>query len=63
MPPKNGAGAQVRMPMGDQFWGDRCGAFGDPHGYTCTIATHKEDLTRQEIEQRQAEWMKQFTVR
>jgi PhnB protein len=54
------AGAQVRMPMGDQFWGDRCGAVIDPHGYQWTIATHKEDLTREEIEKRQAEFFKQF---
>jgi len=54
------AGAQVRMPMGDQFWGDRCGAVLDPHGYQWTIATHKEDLTRDEIEKRQAEFFKQF---
>src|SRR3954466_4038315 len=40
-------------PMGqmqDQFWGDRCGMFKAPHGYSWTIATHKEDLTREEIE-------------
>ena len=51
-------------PMGqmqDQFWGDRAGTFTDPHGYRWTIATHKEDLTRQELEQRQAAWMKQFS--
>jgi PhnB protein len=54
------AGAQVRMPMADQFWGDRCGSFSDPHGYSWSIATHKEDLTTQEIQQRQAEWMRQF---
>jgi PhnB protein len=58
------AGAQV-VPgpmgaMGDQFWGDRCGTLTDPHGYQWTIATHKEDLTREEIHQRQAEFMKQF---
>ena len=50
-------------PMGqmtDQFWGDRSGTFTDPHGYTWTIATHKEDLTPEEMEQRQAAWMKQF---
>jgi PhnB protein len=50
-------------PMGqiqDQFWGDRAGTLTDPHGYTWTIATRKEDLTREEIEKRQAEWMKQF---
>ena len=46
--------------MGDQFWGDRCGTFTDPQGYSWTIATHKEDLSPQEIQQRQAEWMKKF---
>ena len=55
-----GAGAQVRMPMEDQFWGDRSGAFEDPHGYTWSIATRKEDLTRQEMEQRAAEFFKKF---
>ena len=54
------AGAQVKMPMGDQFWGDRCGAFVDPEGYTWTIATRKEDLTRQELEKRGEEFFKQF---
>jgi PhnB protein len=50
-------------PMGqiqDQFWGDRTGTLTDPHGYTWTIATRKEDLSREEIEERQAAWMKQF---
>ena len=47
--------------MQDQFWGDRAGTVTDPHGYNWTIATHKEDLTKQEMEQRQAEWMKNFT--
>ena len=55
-----GAGAHVRMPLGDQFWGDRCGTVTDPHGYSWTIATHKEDLTREEIEKRQEEFFKQF---
>jgi PhnB protein len=58
------AGAQVAGgTMGqiqDQFWGDRTGTVTDPHGYTWTIATHKEDLTPQEMERRQAEWMKSF---
>jgi PhnB protein len=52
-------------PMGqlqDQFWGDRTGTVVDPHGYTWTIATHKEDLTPQELQQRQAEWMKKFAA-
>lgn len=48
--------------MQDQFWGDRSGSFIDPSGYTWTIATRKEDLTPQEMQQRQAEWMKNFAA-
>ena len=59
-----GAGAKVEPgPMGqisDQFWGDRCGTINDPQGYRWTIATHKEDLTPQEMKQRQDEWMKKI---
>ena len=54
------AGAQVKMPLGDQFWGDRSGTVADPHGYSWSIATHKEDLTPEEMQQRQAEFFKQF---
>ena len=58
------AGAKpVEGPMGkvsDQFWGDRAGQLKDPEGYLWTIATRKEDLMPQEIEQRQAEFMKNF---
>ena len=43
----------------DQFWGDRSGTFTDPYGYTWSVATHKEDLTREEMEKRGAEFMKQ----
>ena len=46
--------------MQDQFWGDRSGSFTDPAGYTWTIATRKEDLTPQEMHQRQEEFMKSF---
>ena len=60
------AGGQVfGGPMGkmqDQFWGDRSGTVHDPHGYTWTIATRKEDLSRQEMDLRQAQWMKQFAA-
>ena len=58
------AGAQVAPgpmgQMGDQFWGDRCGTLNDPHGYRWTIATRKEELTPQEMKQRQDEWIKQM---
>ena len=48
------AGCQPRMPLTDQFWGDRYGHVADPFGFVWAISTHKEDLTPQEIEERQA---------
>ena len=58
------AGAQVAHggmgQLQDQFWGDRSGTFTDPQGYMWTIATHKEDLTREEMKVRQDAFMKQF---
>jgi PhnB protein len=58
------AGGQIAMggmgAMADQFWGDRCGTFVDPHGYKWTIASHKEDLTPEEMKARQDAWMEQF---
>ena len=54
------AGAKPEMPVGDQFWGDRCGALADPHGYRWLIASHKEDLTPAELRVRQAEFFKNF---
>jgi uncharacterized glyoxalase superfamily protein PhnB len=43
------AGGNVKMPMTDQFWGDRCGQVEDPFGHQWTIATHKQDLTQDQI--------------
>ena len=58
------AGARVPPgPMGqlgDQFWGDRTGSFLDPSGYQWTIATRKEDLTREEMDRRAEEFFRQF---
>jgi PhnB protein len=34
------------------FWGDRYGTVTDPFGHTWGIATHKEDLSPQEIDKR-----------
>ena len=57
------AGAQVAPgPMGqlsDQFWGDRSGTLTDPYGYQWTIATHKEDLSSEEMDRRAQEFFKQ----
>jgi uncharacterized glyoxalase superfamily protein PhnB len=46
------AGGKVSMPMTDAFWGDRYGKVTDPFGHEWEIATHKEDLTGEEIGQR-----------
>jgi uncharacterized glyoxalase superfamily protein PhnB len=48
------AGATVEMPVADQFWGDRYGMVADPFGHHWSLATHKEDLTPQEMAQRMA---------
>jgi PhnB protein len=51
------AGATVTMPVEDQFWGDRFGTVSDPFGHHWGIATHKEDLTPEEIAERGREAM------
>jgi PhnB protein len=48
------AGAKVTRPVQDQFYGDRSGTVVDPFGHVWTIATHKEDLTPEEIGKRAA---------
>ena len=53
------AGATVLRPIQDQFYGDRSGTLTDPFGHVWTIATHKEDLSPEEIAQRVAEFTKQ----
>jgi PhnB protein len=53
------AGAEVQMPIADQFWGDRGGAIADPEGYTWWIATRKEDLTPADMQHRAAEFFTQ----
>jgi PhnB protein len=50
------AGCTVRMPPSDMFWGDRFGQLIDPFGVTWSLATHVEDLSREEIGKRQKEF-------
>ena len=50
------AGGQVRLPVADMFWGDRYGDLVDPFGHVWGLATHKEDLTTEEIQERAREW-------
>jgi PhnB protein len=46
------AGATVLRPLQDQFYGDRSGTLTDPFGHQWTIATHKEDVSPEEIQRR-----------
>ena len=48
------AGAKEMRPVKDQFYGDRSGTFEDPFGHVWTIATHKEDVSMEEMNRRMA---------
>jgi PhnB protein len=45
------AGAQVEMPVMDQFWGDRYGKLRDPFGHNWSIGTHIKDMSQDEMKQ------------
>jgi PhnB protein len=47
-------GATVNKPLTDQFYGDRSGTVADPFGHKWTIATHKEDVSEEEMQRRLA---------
>ena len=49
------AGATVKMPAMDMFWGDRFGKLTDPFGHNWSIATHIEDPTPEQMQERMAE--------
>ena len=49
-----GAGAVEQKALQDQFYGDRSGTLADPFGHVWTIATHKEDVTPEEMDKRMA---------
>jgi PhnB protein len=50
------AGAKVKQELKDQFYGDRSGTIEDPFGHVWTIATHKEDLSTEEVMRRAEEY-------
>ena len=53
------AGAKLERAVADQFYGDRNGTIHDPFGHVWTIATHKEDVSQEEMERRAAGLAKQ----
>ena len=46
------SGARVKDAVQDKFYGDRSGTLIDPFGHTWHIATHKEDVSMEEMERR-----------
>jgi PhnB protein len=48
------AGAKVLRAVSDQFYGDRTGQFQDPFGHVWHFATHKEDISKEEMQKRAA---------
>jgi uncharacterized glyoxalase superfamily protein PhnB len=46
------AGAKQLAPVSDMFWGDRWGMVSDPWGNIWQIATHKETISPEEMQQR-----------
>ena len=46
------AGATVVSELEDMFWGDRFGTVADPFGHVWAMATHKEDLSEEEMAER-----------
>jgi PhnB protein len=54
------AGAQVEMPVSDQFWGDRYGKLKDPFGHKWSIATHTKDMSQDEMKHAMDEAMQKM---
>ena len=42
------AGAKIKMPIKDEFWGDRIGVLEDPFGHNWSVATHVRDVSQEE---------------
>lgn len=56
------AGCKIERPVEDQFWGDRMGTVVDPFGVVWGLATHREDLTPEQVKARGKEWMEKMAA-
>ena len=55
------AGASVKMPVMDMFWGDRYGQVVDPFGHTWSLATHTRDMSPEEMQKEQEKAFSQMS--
>jgi PhnB protein len=53
-----GAGAKVKMPLQDQFWGDRYGTVIDPYGVHWSLGQHVKDVAPEEMQKAMNEMVK-----
>ena len=51
------AGAKMKRPVTNQFYGDRSGTLEDPFGHIWTIGTHVEDVSPEEMQRRTAKML------
>jgi PhnB protein len=49
------AGATIKEPVENKFYGERAGTLADPFGHLWTIMTHVEDVTSEEVQKRMVE--------
>lgn len=56
-----GAGAKIKQPVSDMFWGDRIGSVTDPFGCQWDLATRKEEVPLEEIKRRGEEFFRSMS--
>jgi PhnB protein len=49
------AGATIKIPIEDKFYGDRSGQVVDPWGHIWSVQTHVEDVSPEEMQRRLSE--------
>ena len=50
------AGAKEQRPVENQFWGDRMRTLTDPFGHQWSLATHVEDVSEAEMQERMSKF-------
>ena len=53
------AGAEVLMPLADQFWGDRYAIVRDPFGHKWSIASRIDDPSPKQMQQRAKDYFEE----
>ncbi len=54
------AGAKVKMPLDNQYWGERYGQLSDPYGHNWSVSQQVQ-MSRQEMKEKQEQAMAMFS--